>query len=259
MTEPAVVAALIIAIVAILAAVGSFVYAYTKTDNTGVVVTTTPEGSPAEPRSADLEMNGFTIHGGLTDSPGTLKLETGTDFVVGNHVTASVFDSAPEEAFVNKAYVDTNAVTPGQVNGFSATQYFAAGNSFSSQAGPSLVWDTDANQVFAVELAANVDNLAIRNLKSGATYILVVKQDGAGAHTFATGTVTVSEDDGDGGAAILIKGPGASNGATILTTSVAASSAADAACIFTMVYVKTSSTLNAGALIVVNTDNFDLS
>ena len=52
----------------------------------------------------------------------------------------------------------------------------------------SIAWDLESNQVCSVTLAGNRTLANPTNMKDGATYILIVKQDATGSRTLAYGT-----------------------------------------------------------------------
>jgi len=54
--------------------------------------------------------------------------------------------------------------------------------------GASIAWDLESNQVCSVTLGGNRTLANPTNMVDGATYILIVKQDGTGTRTLAYGT-----------------------------------------------------------------------
>lgn len=68
---------------------------------------------------------------------------------------------------------------------YTATQNF---NATTLTDGASIAWDLAANQVASVTLGGNRTLANPTNLKDGATYLLIVKQDATGSRTLAFGT-----------------------------------------------------------------------
>ena len=73
---------------------------------------------------------------------------------------------------------------PDTAQEYTKTQNF---NATTLSDGASIAWDLESNQVCSVTLAGNRTLSNPTNMKDGATYILIAKQDGTGTRTLAYG------------------------------------------------------------------------
>ncbi len=73
----------------------------------------------------------------------------------------------------------------GQVNAFTKQQYFSQSTLTD---GASISWNLDSNQAAIVTLGGNRTLSNPTNLQAGASYTLIVKQDGTGSRTLSYGT-----------------------------------------------------------------------
>lgn len=125
-----------------------------------------------------------TAAGALMDSEVTnlaaVKAFDPTDYATA--AQGSLADSALQSSDIGvsvQAYdVDTAKLDVAQE--FTATQNF---NATTLTDGATINWDLSANQVASVTLGGNRTLAAPTNLKDGATYILIIKQDATGSRT----------------------------------------------------------------------------
>jgi hypothetical protein len=106
-----------------------------------------------------------------------------------NGGTGNGFTAFSGPATSTKTYTLPNASDSiaclGQVNAFSKQQYFAQ---TTLTDGASISWDVSANQASIVTLGGNRTLSNPTNMQAGASYTLIVKQDGTGSRTLAYGT-----------------------------------------------------------------------
>jgi hypothetical protein len=107
-----------------------------------------------------------------------------------NGGTANGFTAFSGPATSTKTFTLPNASDSiaclGQVNAFTKQQYFVQTTLTDAT---SISWDVSANQAATVTLGGNRTLSNPTNLQAGASYTLIVKQDGTGSRTLAYGSV----------------------------------------------------------------------
>jgi len=82
-------------------------------------------------------------------------------------------------------YDGLNLVVTSQTQNFSKQQFFGLQTLTQPDSAGTFAWDLSSNQVATFTLTGNSILAAPTNQQAGATYILIVKQDGSGNHTLS--------------------------------------------------------------------------
>jgi hypothetical protein len=130
--------------------------------------------------NADVGASAAIAYSKLNLTGGILNADVGASAAIAYsklNLTAGILDADISGS--------ANIVFKNTVQEFTKQQNF---NATTLTDGASIAWDLDDNQASSVTLAGNRTLANPTNMKDGATYILVVKQDATGTRTLAYGT-----------------------------------------------------------------------
>lgn len=113
----------------------------------------------------------------------TTNVDNPTDLVA--NARADIKDNIDNVNSIISTYDGLNLVATSQTQNFTAQQYFGLQTLSDSDSANTYEWDLGSAQTATITLDANSTLAAPSNQQAGATYILIVKQNGTGGYTLS--------------------------------------------------------------------------
>lgn len=113
----------------------------------------------------------------------TTNVDAPNDLVANARV--EIKDNIDNVNSIITTYDGLNLVATSQTQNFTAQQYFGLQTITDSDSANTYEWNLNTSQTATVTLDADSILAAPSNQQAGATYILIVKQDGTGSHTLS--------------------------------------------------------------------------
>jgi hypothetical protein len=113
----------------------------------------------------------------------TTNVDNPNDLVA--NARADIKDNIDNVNSIITTYDGLNLVATSQTQNFTAQQYFGLQTLSDSDSANTYEWDLGSAQTATITLDADSTLAAPSNQQAGATYILIVKQDGTGSHTLS--------------------------------------------------------------------------
>lgn len=113
----------------------------------------------------------------------TTNVDNPTDLVA--NARADIKDNIDNVNSIISTYDGLNLVATSQTQNFTAQQYFGLQSLSDSDSANTYEWDLGSQQTATITLDANSTLAKPSNQQAGATYILIVKQNGTGGYTLS--------------------------------------------------------------------------